>query len=139
MSKIYIVKSSEGEYKDYFVYNEKAFLKKEDAEAYAKALDFEHSKRPHFITDEFINILRECESELPDWKAFPEGKLTNENRDRYIKWLEEQEEKQNKLLFELMYQRGQYMTKEMYDQYDEWESNSYRVWHNCEIEELELI
>lgn len=31
-----------------------------------------------------------------------------------------QEKKQNKLLFELMYKRGQFMTQEMYDQYNEW-------------------
>lgn len=139
MSKIYIVKSSEGEYEDYYVWNEKAFLKREDAEAYAKKLDDEHDKRPHFLTDEFIDLLRECENELPEWEEFPEKSITPENRDRWYEWQEEQEEKQNKILYELMYQRGQFMTPEMYNQYNEWESNSYRNWHKCEIEELELI
>lgn len=139
MSKIYIVKSSEGDYEDYHTWNEKAFTKREDAEEYAKLLDKEHNARPHFVTDEFICLLRECENELPDWEDFPEEKITDENRDRYFRWQEEQEEKQNKLLFDLMYQRGQYMSKEMLDQYDQWESNSYTNWHDCEIEELELV
>ena len=138
MSKIYIVKSSEGEYEDYHIWNEKAFLTREDAEAYAKELDNEHNKRPHFVTDEFICLLRECESKLPEWEDFPE-QLTTENRETYFKWQEEQEKKQNKLLFELMYKRGQFMTQEMYDQYNEWENNSYTRWYPCEIEELELI
>ena len=138
MSKIYIVKSSEGEYEDYHTWNEKAFLKREDAEAYAKELDNEHNIRPHFITDEFVCLLRECESQLPDWEDFPE-KVTEENRDAWFKWQEEQEEKQKELLFDLMYKRGQFMTQAMYDQYNEWEDNSYTCWYPSEIEELELI
>lgn len=136
--KIYIVKSSNGEYEDYRVWNEKAFTKREDAEAFAKSLDEAHNSRPHFITDEFICLLRECEAELPEWEKFPE-KVTPENKDRWLKWNEDQEKKQNELLFELMYKRGQFMTQAMYDQYDEWESNSYTNWHKCEIEELDLI
>lgn len=139
MSKIYIVKSSEGEYEDYHVWNEKAFTKREDAEAYAKQLDKEHNQRPHFITDKFICLLRECEEELPEWEDFPEEKITPENRKRWLQWWEEQENKQNKLLCDLMYKRGQFMTQAMYDQYNEWESNSYTNWHNCSIEELELV
>ena len=49
-----------------------------------------------------------------------------------------QEKKQNKLLFELMYKRGQFMTQEMYDQYNEWENNFYTRWYPSEIEKLEL-
>lgn len=139
MSKIYIVKSSEGEYEDYHVWNEKAFIKREDAEAYAKQLDKEHNQRPNFITDKFICLLRECEEELPEWEDFPEEKITPENRERWLQWQEEQENKQNKLLFDLMYKRGQLMTQAMYDQYNEWESNSYTNWHDCSIEELELV
>lgn len=138
MSKIYIVKSSEGEYEDYHIWNEKAFLKKEDAEAFAKELDNEHNKCPQFVTDEFICLLRECENKLPKWEDFPE-QLTTENKEAYFKWHNEQEKKQNKLLFELMYQRGQFMTQEMYDQYNEWEDNSYTHWYPCKIEELELV
>lgn len=138
MSKIYIVKSSEGEYEDYCVWNEKAFLKREDAEAYAKELDNEHNQRPHFVTDEFIRLLKECESELPECEDFPE-QLTTKNREAYFKWYDEQDEKQNKRLFELMCKRGQFMTPEMYDQYNEWEDNSYTRWYPSEIEELELV
>lgn len=139
MSTIYIVKSSEGEYEDYHVWNEKAFTKKEDAEAYAKQLDKEHNQRPHFVTDEFICLLRECEEMLPEWEDFPE-KITPENREKWLQWQEEQEKKQNELLFKLMYERGQFMTQAMLDQYDEWESNVYtNYWYECEIEELELI
>lgn len=138
MSKIYIVKSSSGEYEDYRVWNEKAFTRREDAEAFAKQLDDEHNKRPHFVTDEFVCLLRECEYELPDWEEFPE-KITPENKDHWLKWCDDQEKKQNELLFKLMYERGQFMTQEMYDQYEEWEDNSYTHWYKCEIEELELV
>lgn len=138
MSKIYIVKSSEGEYEDYRVWNEKAFLKREDAEAYAKELDNKRNKRPHFVTDEFIRLLKECESELPECEVFPE-QLTTKNREAYFKWYDEQDEKQNKRLFELMCKRGQFMTPEMYDQYNEWENNSYTRWYPSKIEELELV
>lgn len=138
MGKIYIVKSSEGEYEDYHIWDERAFLKREDAEAFAKELDNEHNKRPQFVTDEFICLLRECESQLPDWEDFPE-KVTDENRDAWFKWQEEQERKQNELLFDLMYKRGQFMTQAMYDQYNEWEDNSYTRWYPSEIEELELV
>ena len=138
MSKIYIVQSSAGAYEDYHIWNEKAFLKKEDAEAFAKELDNEHNKCPQFITDEFIQCLKDCEHQLPDWDDFPE-KVTAENKDKWLKWQKEQEEKQNKLLFELMYEQGQFMTQEMYDQYEEWESNSYIQWYPCNIEELELV
>lgn len=138
MSKIYIVRSSNGEYEDYEEWNEKAFLKREDAESFAKELDDKHNERPHFITDEFIDLLKECECELPDWEAFPE-KVTNENIDAWIKWQEEQERKQNELLFDLMYKRGQFMTQAMYDQYLEWEEKNYKKWNNCLIEELELV
>lgn len=138
MSKIYIVKSSEGEYEDYHVWNEKAFTKKEDAEAFAKLLDKEHNSRPQFVTDEFLCLLRQCEDELPDWEDFPE-QMTLENREDWLKWQEEQDEKQTKLLLDLMYKRGQFMTREMYDQYTAWESDSYTNWHKCEIEEIELV
>ena len=139
MTKIYIVKSSEGEYEDYHVWNEKAFTKREDAEAYAKQLDKEHNYRPQFITDAFLSTLRDCEYELPDWEEFPEEKITSENKNRWLKWQEEQEEKQIQFLINLMYQKGQFMTKDMYEQYEEWENNSYTNWHDCSIEALELV
>ena len=138
MSKIYIVKSSEGEYEDYHCWNEKAFIKREDAEAYAKFLDEKHNDKPQFITDTFLSILNDCEWELPDWEDFPEKKITSENRDRWLQWQEEQEEKHIQLLIDLMYKKGQFITREMYDQYIQWESDSYIRWHNCQIEELEL-
>lgn len=137
MSKIYIVKSASGEYEDYYVWNEKAFNKKEDAEAYAKQLDEEHNRIPQFITDEFIEILADCEYELPDWDDVPEDILND--KEKRQQWAAEQQKKQNELLFELMYKRGQFMTQEMYNQYLEWDSNSYTVWHDCQIEELELV
>lgn len=136
--EIYIVKSSEGEYEDYRVWNEKAFTKREDAEAYAKQLDEVHKQRPHFITDEFICLIRECENELPDWDDFPE-EITPKNKEKWWQWQEEQEKKQKEILFDLMYKRGQFMTQEMYDQYEEWERGSYNDWHKCQIEELELV
>lgn len=37
-----------------------------------------------------------------------------------------------------MYKRGQFMTQEMYDQYNEWENNFYTRWYPSEIEKLEL-
>lgn len=138
MGKIFIVKSSEGEYENYHVWNEKAFTKREDAEAYAKQLDKEHNQRPYFITDEFICLLRECEDELPEWEAFPE-KITPENRKKLLQWADNQEKKRNELLFDLMRKRGQFMTQAMYDQYSEWENNSYINWHECKIEEIELL
>ena len=138
MSKIYIVKSPEGEYEDYHYWNEKAFTKREDAEAYAKLLDEKHNYRPQFITDTFLSIIRDCEYDLPDWEDFPDERITSENRDRWLQWQEDQEEKQIQLLIDLMYKKGQFMTREMYDQYEQWESTSNREWYDCEIEELEL-
>ena len=38
-----------------------------------------------------------------------------------------------------MYEQGQFINQEMYDQYEEWESNSYIQWYPCNIEELELV
>lgn len=137
MSKIYIVQSSFGEYEDYRVQNEKAFTSRKAAEEYAKKLDTAYQYKPEFITDEFINILTECEYELPEWEDFP-GKYV-ENPEAWCKWQEEQQKKQNKLLFELMYKRGQFMTQEMLDQYEDWESRQYESYYDCNIEELELV
>ena len=137
MSKIYIVQSSFGEYEDYRVKNEKAFVSRKAAEEYAKALDIAHQSKPEFITDEFINILMECEDKLPEWDNYPGN--YNENPEAYRKWQKEQEEKQNKRLFGLMYERGQFMTQEMLDQYEDWESRQYDSYYDCNIEELELV
>lgn len=137
MSKIYIVISSCGQYEDYHHWNEKAFLNKNDAIKYAKELDKLHSDKPAFITDEFEKILNDCEFELPDWEDFPGDDI--KEKDKYFKWQEEQEQKQNKLLFEMMYQRGQFITQEMYDQYISWKDNEYNDYFDCKVEELELV
>lgn len=139
MSKIYIVKSSSGVYEDYHCWNEKAFTKREDAEAYAKELDKAHRFKPHFITDEFENLIAECESLIPDWEPFPDFPVTDRNRDAYAKWVEDQTNKWQKALIDMMYQKGQYLTEEMYAQYTAWEDNQYEDWHDCTVEELELL
>ena len=139
MSKIYIVKSTEGLYEDYRSWNEKAFIKKEDAEKYAKLLDEARRYKPPFITDEFISALQECEYELPTWEYFPGGPLTPENEKEWTQWNNNQKEKQMKLLIDLMSKKGYSLTKELYSQYDQWASDSYNEWHDCKIEEIELI
>lgn len=115
------------------------FGKRKDAEAYAELLDKKHNYRPQFITDTFLSTLRDCKYELPDWEEFPEEKITPENKNRWLKWRDEQNEKEIQLLINLMYQKGQFMTKDMYEQYEEWENNSYTCWHPSEIEEIELV
>lgn len=137
MSKIYIVKSSKGSYEDYFCYNEKAFVNREDAEVYAKELDQKHYCKPQFITDSFECLVRECEDLIPDWEDYPEHPIVD--FDAYNKWVNEHNEKDEELMCKLMYEHGQYMTREMYDQFNAWRGNEYDEWHNCEIEEIELV
>lgn len=138
MAKIYIVKSSSGYYEDYRSWNEKAFNKKEDAEAYAKKLDEQHYFKPHFITEEFENLLDECGELLPEWEDCPYYPVTDENMDAYYKWVEEQNAKELQTLIDLMYKRGQFMTESMYNQYNQWCDNKFADWHDCTVEELEL-
>lgn len=137
MNKVYVVKSSCGEYEDYSCWNEKAFLNKEDAKKYAKELDDKHFNKPSFITDEFAQAIQECEFDLPDYEDFPD-EITNENRDDYLKWLEQQENKQTKMLIDMMYKKGYFLTEEMYAQFNEWLDRQ-GDYYDCEIEELELI
>lgn len=135
MSKVYIVKSSCGEYEDYSCWNEKAFLNKEDAIKYANELDGLHFDKPSFITDKFEQDYIDCEYELPDWEDFPEG-ITKENEERYIKWNEEQDSKRTKMLIDMMHKRGYFLTKEMNDQYIKWLER--KDYYDCEVEELDL-
>lgn len=139
MSKIYIVKSSSGSYDDYRCWNEKAFIKQEDAKVYAKELDKKHYYKPPFITDKFIELIEECEDLVPNWESFPEYPITDANRDAYNKWIANQVDKQVKTLLELLYTRGLFITEQMYDAYQAWRSNEDEEWHNCIIEEIELL
>lgn len=137
MSKIYIVKSSSGSYNTYSHWNEKAFINKEDAEAYAKELDTCHKYKPSFITDEFEKVLEDCQLSLPEWEPCP-FKIDTD-RDKHIAWVDAHNERDAKMLCDLMYERGQFMTLEMYDQYDRWYENQWEEWNDCEIEEIELV
>lgn len=137
MNKVYVVKSSCGEHEDYSCWNEKAFLNKEDAEKYAKELDDKHFNKLSFITDEFAQAIRECEFDLPDYEDYP-YKITNENRKDYFKWLEQQENKQTKMLIDMMYKKGYFLTEEMYAQFNEWLDRQ-GDYYECEVEELDLL
>lgn len=137
MSKIYIVKSSSGSYEDYSCWNEKAFTNRDEAEAYAKELDKQHFYKPQFITDDFERLIGECEDLIPEWEDSPYDLLTQ--KDKYLEWCDQNNARDTKLLINLMYERGQFMTEAMYDSYNDWHDNNYREWYNCEIEELELV
>lgn len=136
--KIYVVKSSCGEYEDYSIWNEKAFYKKEDAEKYAKELDTKHREKPSFITDDFINNLYDCEYRVPEWASY-EGPTNPIDVDEYRKWVREQQNKEIELLIKYMAERGHELTKEKYEIFEEWNENAYREWHDCSIEELEIV
>lgn len=134
MSKIYIVKSSCGDYDEYGHWNEKAFVHKEDAEAYAKELDAQHRYKPRFITTQFEDSINECRNLLPAWGSDP----YKDDPEKHIEWLEKRIENDINTLYKLMCERGIFMTPEMYEQYIDWENRMYEKYRDCEIEELEI-
>lgn len=132
---IYMVKSSSGVYEDYREWNEKAFTNKEDAEKYAKELDDLHQAKPQFVTDEFIEAYDQCYDDAPDWG---EGPKYIEDPEAYHRWVEEKNRQNDEHIIKTMYKKGFYVTESMLQQYEEWESNRYNDWHECDVEELEL-
>ena len=139
MSKIYVVISSSGEYEDYRTWNEKAFANKKKAEEYAKELDKQHNERPSFVTDAFIENYDECYNNLPDWEPYSNEDATSFIlSEDYYKWEKEQRDKDTELLIKEMYKKGFLLTKEMINQYEEWNSRSYDNYYDCFVEELEL-
>lgn len=135
MPKIYIVQSSHGEYEDYRETNEKAFYNKEDAEKYAKELDKKHNDTPDFITDAFTlaydNIF------TPEWPDPPCNPF--DDYDKYQVWLKEMIDNDRKFIINEMYKQGFFVTEQMIDVYDEWYENQYTDWHDCIVEEIELV
>lgn len=132
MSKIYIVQSSCGEYEDYHIWNEKAFTNKEDAEKYAEELDLKHNYRPEFITPEFELAFYDSDDEIPSFEAFDGDKET------YLQWYARYTKHNNDCLIKIMSEKGFHLTKEMIEQFEEWESDSYNDYHPCNIDEIEL-
>jgi hypothetical protein len=131
--KIYIVESSSGNYEDYVCYNEKAFINRSDAELYAKQLDEEHFSKPSFITDEFVDAYVECYDEAPDWGDGPSDK------EAYFAWQDECIKKEREFIISEMHKKGFDINESMIHEYEKYESDSYRDWHKCTIEELELL
>ena len=137
MSKtIYVVNSASGVYEDYHCWNEKAFNSREEAEKYARELDILHRSRPQFVTDEFIEAYNYCYDNTPDWG---EGPKFSDDKEAYFAWQEECAKRDSEYITSEMYKKGFYVTEQMLEQYEEWESNSYNDWHDCEVEELELV
>lgn len=136
--KIYVVKSSRGEWEDYLVWNEKAFYKKEDAEKYAKELDAKHRAKPSFITDSFENDMMEGDELTPDWPPY-DGPTSPVDMEHYSQWVKEQQQKEMDFLVNFMNEKGHNVTVENLTDYYEWESNSYHDWHDCRVEELEIV
>ena len=56
----------------------------------------------------------------------------------YYKWEKEQRDKDTEFLIKEMYKKGFLLTKEMINQYEEWDSRSYDNYYDCIVEELEL-
>lgn len=137
MSKIYIVKAPSGSWETYTCYIAKAFTNRVDAEAYAKDLDREHYYKPQFITDEFEALYNECEDLLPEWEDSPISPSVD--IDAYRKWIDETNEVDIQRICDLMYERGQYVSREMHDQYIRWRDDQSEEWHDCIIEEIELV
>lgn len=132
---IYIVKSSEGHYEDYNVWNEKAFISKEKAEKYAKELDKKHRYKPEFITDLFEDFYNEGEDIFYENNPYPSFKDPDyENlRNKF-------EEECNKFIITHIQDNGINITPEMLKEYEEWVSDvQFYDWHDCEIEEIELV
>lgn len=134
MSKIYIVKSSKGEYEDYREWNEKAFTTIEKACEYAKELDAIHNSTPDFITEHFIAAYEECCDNIPKNENFYGGL----DRDSYLKWQEECYKKEREFLISELHKKGFLVTEEMLDQYEQWEYDRYEEYHDCSIEKLDL-
>ena len=132
MSKIYIVKSSEGEWEDYHSWNEKAFISREKAEEYVKELDKKHYHAPEFITKEFEDLYNEAGDIFDENNPYP-----NYNYNELVNQWEENEQK---FIIQYIKDRGINITPEMYKEYEEWLMDGrYYKWHDCEIEEIELI
>ena len=134
--KIYVVESASGVYEDYRCWNEKAFINKEEAEAYAKELDEKHRAKPQFVNDEFEKAYSECYDSLPEWG---EGPDLRKDENAYFKWLKDCEKKDREYIIAEMYKKGFFLTEEMIEQYEKYEADSYEDWHDCRVEELELI
>lgn len=132
MSKIYIVQSSCGEYEDYHIWNEKAFSSKEKAEQYAKELDKKHDNKPSFITDEFINAYDEVYNEIPDFEDF------DSNKETYLEWHKRLSLHDDFHMVKGLISRGFEISIKMLRDFEKWESDSYREWHPCTVEELDL-
>lgn len=138
--KIYIVKSSSGEYEDYYTINEKAFLSKEKAEQYVKQITDEINKKPSFLTEDIATLIDEAYIETPDWEDYS-GEVpinTDERRKDYFAWQEEMTKRDNEFIISYAAERGITLTTEMIQEYD-----LYKSWIQdnvtYDIEELDLI
>lgn len=130
MGKIYLVVSNSGEYEDYHSWNEKAFIKREDAEKYADELKSQRSTKPQFVTDEFEIAYENVENNLPMWEK-------EDDTIPFEDWYEEQSKKEMKLTCEELYKMGFMVTEQMLHDYEEWVNNIGD--YDNSIEEIELI
>lgn len=141
-SKIYVVECGEGEWDDHVSWVERAFRRKEDAEAYAKHLDDEHNV-PATVPDDLWNEAYHawCESQEEqygeDWEVGPfDFKTQREQYDAYQYELEEKERQ-----FKLDYcnaRSPRQLTINDIKQQELYEDNQPRHWDFCSINEIVL-
>jgi len=142
-TKIYIVESCEGEREDTHSMIEKAFRRKEDAEAFARQLDAKHSAEPVIDKDlwEEADSVWYCTNEEKygmNWDAVPDDiRFDKEKSEAYIK---RQEELQRAFMLEYIntHSSHQYSMDDVFKQ-EEWEQNQCYDWYPCSIQEITLV
>lgn len=140
---IYIVESSEGEWSDSPSWIEKAFRRKEDAEAYAHQLDTKRFADP--VIDK--ELWEEAESEWycineekygMNWEAVP--KEICHDKEKSEAYMKQQQEQERAFVLDYINTHGshQYSMDDIHSQ-EEWEENQGYDWNPCYIHEVTLV
>lgn len=142
-TKIYIMESSEGEYSDSPSWIEKAFRRKEDAEAFARQLDAERFAEPAIevkLWEEVENVWY-CTNEEKygmNWDAVPDD--ISHDKEKCEAYIKEQDERERAFVLEYLNAHGsrQYTMDDVLRQ-EVWQQNQCCDWNHCYVHEITLV
>lgn len=156
--KIYAVMSSKGTYDSYHKWVEKCFTNIDDAAEYAKIIDESHryeSRIPDKVFDDIENHWHNDIYNPEITKFCKDNDIPTQNDINDVpEWMCHRTEKQNKMVMEfadkIEWQYDEWCIKYLTEHYPEYTTQDYwdyrnavehswDEWHDCEIEELELV
>lgn len=155
---IYAVMSSKGTYDSYHKWVEKCFTNMDDAAEYARIIDESHkyeSRIPDNVMDEIEEHWYECVydpsitnfcidndiptqeemCDIPEWMC----SRTEEQTKMVIEFANKVEEQYDEWCIKYLTEHYPEYTVQDYRDYHEAVEHSWDEWHDCEIEELELV